>query len=90
MFDEDEFNLKPIKRAVYKKLNQKEFFQFTRGTKILEVNADEWLEQLYKPSQYPLERSKEELERRELGYDEWFRRKWFRKSTKINRKSKKS
>lgn len=75
MFDEDEFSLKPIRRAVYKKLNQKEFFQFTRGTSILDFNAIEYMEQLYKPSQYPLERSKEELERRELGYEKWFRRK---------------
>ena len=86
MFDEDEFNLKPIKRAVHKKLNQKEFLGFIGGTSILEVNADEWLNHLYKPSQYPLERSKQEVERRELGYDEWFNQQCSRKKNKIKKK----
>ena len=86
MFDEDEFNLKPIKRAVHKKLNQKEFLGFIGGTSILEVNADECLNHLYKPSQYPLERSKQELERRELGYNEWFNQQCSRKKNKIKKK----
>jgi len=83
---EDEFSLKPIKRAVYTKLNKKEFLGFIGGTSILEVNADEWLNHLHRPSQYPLERSKQELERRELGYDEWFERQCSRKKNKIKKK----